>query len=122
MDRGAWQLESLRIDGKMYNWILSFLFGRTIQVRVGTAFSQILPIENGTPQGSVSSPILFNLMINDIFHNVDTGIGRPLYAEDGALRKRGQNVLFVENKMQKAMNEVENWVNSWGFQFSEAKT
>ncbi len=63
------KLERLRIDGKMYNWILSFLFGRTIQVRVGTAFSQILPIENGTPQGSVSSPILFNLMINDIYHN-----------------------------------------------------
>ncbi|XP_016409773.1 RNA-directed DNA polymerase from mobile element jockey-like isoform X2 [Sinocyclocheilus rhinocerous] len=116
------KLESLRIDGKMYNWILSFLFGRTIQVRVGTAFSQILPIENGTPQGSVSSPILFNLMINDIFHNVDTGIGRSLYADDGALWKRGRNVLFVENKMQKAVNEVENWANCWGFRFSVAKT
>ncbi|KAI7808137.1 hypothetical protein IRJ41_016520 [Triplophysa rosa] len=63
------KLESLRIDGKMYNWILSFLFGRTIQVRVGTAFSQILPIENGTPQGSI--------------------LGRSLYADDGALWKRG---------------------------------
>ncbi len=53
----------------------------------------------------MSNPILFNLMINDIFHNVDTGIGRSLYADDGALWKRGRNVLFVENKMQKAVNE-----------------
>lgn len=61
-------------------------------------------------------------MINDIFQNVDTGIGRSSYADDGALWKRGQNVLFVENKMQKAVNEVENWANSWGFRFSVAKT
>uniref|UniRef100_A0A8C1XU29 Uncharacterized protein n=1 Tax=Cyprinus carpio TaxID=7962 RepID=A0A8C1XU29_CYPCA len=110
-------LESLRIDGKMYNWILSFLFGRTIQVRVGTVFSK-----NGTPQGSVSSPILFNLMINDIFHNVDKGIGRSLYADDGALWKRGRNVSIVEKKIQKAVNEVEKWTNGWGFRFSLAKT
>ncbi len=60
----------------------------------------------------------FYLMINDIFQNVDTGIGRSSYADDGALWKRGRNVLFVENKMQKAVNEVENW----GFRFSVAKT
>ncbi len=61
-------------------------------------------------------------MINDIFYNVDTGIGRSLYADDGAVWKRGRNVLFVENKMQKAVNEVENWANIWGFRFSVAKT
>lgn len=116
------KLESLGIEGKMYNWISSFLFGRTIQVRVGSAYSRILSIENGTPQGSVSSPILFNLMINDIFRNIETGIGRSLYADDGALWKRGRNRLFVENKMQKAVKEVEKWSNSWGFRFSVVKT
>lgn len=92
------KLESLRIDGKLYNWILSFLFGRTIQVIVGTAFSQILPIENGTPQGSASSPILFNLMINDIYHNVDTGIGRSLYADD---EKGGEMFYLLKIKCKK---------------------
>ncbi|MGL5623358.1 reverse transcriptase domain-containing protein [Cetobacterium sp.] len=51
----------------------------------------MLPIENGTSQGSVSSPILFNLLINDIYYTVDNGIGRSLYADDGALWKRGRN-------------------------------
>ncbi len=37
--------------------------------------------------------------------------------------KGGKNVLFVENKMQKAVNEVENWANSWGvFGFLWQKT
>jgi len=116
------KLESLGIEGKMYNWISSFLFGRTIQVRVGSEYSRILSIENGTPQGSVSSPILFNLMISDIFNNIEIGIGRSLFADDGALWKRGRNLMFVENKMQKAVKEVEKWANSWGFQFSVVKT
>lgn len=45
---------------------------------MGSAFSQIYPVENGTPQGSVCSPILFNLMINDMFTQINMGIGRSL--------------------------------------------
>lgn len=81
------KLERLGIKGKMYNWIMNFLFKRTIQVRVGCAYSDIYHIENGTPQGSVSSPILFNLMIKDIFSQVETGIGKSLYVDDVALWK-----------------------------------
>lgn len=76
------------------------LFGRTIQVRVGTEYSRIYSIENGTPQGSVISPILFNLMINNIFYSIESGVGRSLYADDGALWKRGWNISFVESKMR----------------------
>ncbi len=109
------KLERMDIKGRMYNWIKSFLFKRSIQVRVGSAFSQIYPVENGTPQGRVSSPILFNLMINDIFTQIDMGIGRSLYADDGALWKRGCNVGHVEKCMQTAVNIVENWASEWGF-------
>lgn len=116
------KLEKMEIKGRMYNWIRDFLFNRTIQVRVSTAFSQIHTIENGTPQGSVSSPILFNIMINDIFTKVDRGIGRSLYADDGALWKRGRNVKYVEKCLQNAVKMVENWANEWGFRFSVDKT
>lgn len=60
----------------MHNWIRNFLFNRTITVRMGTTFSQIHTIDNGTPQGGVSNPVLFNLMIDYIFTMVDSGIGR----------------------------------------------
>ena len=55
----------------MFNWIRDFLKDRTIEARVGVNFSKTYAIENGTPQGSVCSPVFFNLMINDIFESIE---------------------------------------------------
>jgi len=101
---------------------MNFLKDRTIEVRVGVSYSNVYPIENGVPQGSVCSPILFNIMINEVFSGVDDSIGRSLYADDGAIWVRGRNVAFVGKKLQAAVSNVENWGNRWGFRFSVDKT
>lgn len=36
------------------------------------------------------SPILFNIMNNDIFVNLGYGVGCALYADDGAIWKRSK--------------------------------
>lgn len=46
---------------------MNLLIDRTIEVRVGLSYSSVHSIENGIPQGSVYGPILFTIMINDIF-------------------------------------------------------
>lgn len=71
-------------------------------------------VENGTPQGSVCSPLIFNIMINDIFEQVEYGIGKSLYADDGALWFRGINIEYMQKKMQTAVKAVEQWSNKWG--------
>ncbi len=58
-------------------------------MRVGTEYSEVYHVDNVIPQGSVCSPVLFNIMINDIFDEIGAGIGTSLYAEDGALWIRG---------------------------------
>lgn len=116
------KLESIGIGGRMYNWVMDFLRDRSIEVRVGSSHSNIYSIENGTPQGSVCSPILFNIMINDIFSGVDASLGRSLYADDGALWARGRNAGAVQAKLQAAVCTVEEWGNKWGFRFSVEKT
>jgi len=116
------KLDMMGIKGKMYNWIMNFLLNRTIQVRVGCEYSPTYEIENGTPQGSVSSPILFNLMINDIFSQIEPGIGKSLYADDAAIWKRGRNVKLVQDKVQNAVKSIENWANKWGFRLSGKNT
>lgn len=116
------KLKSLGIGGRIYNWVMNFLFDREIQVRVGSEYSSVYKVENGTPQGSVCSPLLFNIMINDIFSQLEQSVGKSLYADDGALWVRGRNVLHVSKKMQAAIVDVEKWANKWGFKLSVEKT
>ena len=106
----------------MLNWVQDFLRDRTIQVRVGGTRSKVVSIENGTPQGSVISPVLFNIMINDIFAKIGGGFGLSLFADDGAIWKRGRNVGFILKQTQKALQTVEEWGNTWGFKISAAKS
>ena len=100
---------------------MDFLRGRTIQVKVGAELSSKHGVENGMPQGSVVSPTLFSMMINDIFVNMPVDMGRSLFADDGALWKRGRNVRCVVNKIQDGIRRVEEWGMKWGFMFSVEK-
>lgn len=110
------------VRGKVFKWIKDFLFGRKIQVRVRSDLSSQYAVENGTPQGSVISLLLFTIMINDVFSKVPKDIGRSLFADDGALWKRGRNIARVTGKVQGAIDEVVEWGWDWGCRFSVEKT
>lgn len=116
------KLQRMGIEGRFYNWVLSFLFRQSIQVKVGNTISEMVKVENGTPQGSAISPLLFNIMINDVFEGIHPGIKTALYADDGAMWKRGRNVKYTVKTIQEAIEIVENWSSEWGFRFSISKT
>ncbi len=61
-------------------------------------------------------------MINDIYLELPVDMGRSLFADDGAIWKRGRNCNFINKKLQNGINQVAEWGIKWGFKFSVEKT
>ncbi len=102
------KLDMMSITGIIYNWIKDILADRFIQVRIGKVLSGRYMVENGIPQGSIISPILFSIMINYVFSQVQGDIVRSLFADDRAVWKRGRNINHITGKIQEAIEVVEN--------------
>ena len=78
-----YKMSKIGIKGNMLAWITSFLSSRSFQVRVGSTLSSSTTLENGIPQGSVLSPLLFAIMINDMPQNIRSNIN--VFADDTCL-------------------------------------
>ena len=115
------KLRNLGITNRMHDWIADFLSDRTIQVRVGIELSTKKTLENGTPQGSVLSPILFLVMFNDIPES-EGGVELSMFADDCAIWKGGRNLQHNSKQLQKYFDRFQLWCDEWGFRISKTKT
>ena len=117
------QLSKFNIEGKLLTWIQDFLRDRKIQVRVGDKTSDLHQMDNGSPQGSVLSPILFNVLINTLY---DKLVGHPIdltqFADDSAIWKTTKNVPAAIKILQETLNAIMEWADAWGFKLSGQKT
>ena len=116
------KLTEFGIKGKMLKWIQDFLTGRKIRVRVGTDQSDYKDSENGSPQGSVLSPILFNVIINTLEETLKNCVELTQFADDGAFWKTAKNPKAAISAAQKALNILKPWADTWNFKISTAKT
>ena len=116
------KLSKIGINGQMFNWIKHFLSNRTFQVKIGDSLSDIFTIQFGTPQGSVISPLLFLIMINN-FHLKTKNMHYALYADDIVIWKTGRNIAHLQKSMQTfCLGQVDTWSVKWGFKPSSSNT
>ena len=111
---------SLGITGKMFRWIRSFLKNRTFQVRVGSTLSDRYVLDNGIPQGSVLSPLLFSIMMNDLPDNLAANIN--IFADDCCIWETGLDLTKITSVIQESLRRVTDWCDEWGFRISASKS
>ena len=112
------KLKSYGITGNLLSWLSSFLTGRLQRVTLNNVYSEWSNVISGVPQGSVLGPILFLLYINDIPSIVDSHL--LLFADDIKFYRRIQSENDII-QLQKDINDLLNWFNTWLLNFNIPK-
>lgn len=110
------------LRGRLPELISSFLSNRNFRVRVGSCLSNPHKQEMGVPQGSILSVTLFILKINSIVKSLPPNIQCSLYVDDFLICYRSNNMNSIERLLQLCLNNIQNWADENGFQFSKTKT
>ena len=113
------KLQLLGIDGKLLQWIRSFLTHRWQRVVVNGAYSDWLSVKSGVPQGSVLGPLLFLLYIDDL-HSVVKHSKLKLYADDVTLYKE----IKCESDcklLQEDLDCICDWADKWQLRLNASK-
>lgn len=84
------KLEKYGIRGVSLQLISTFLTNRSSVVKINDCHSKSKPLKLGLPQGSVLSPILFIIFINDL-PNISENFKSVLYADDTSLCFQNSN-------------------------------
>ena len=107
--------------GNLPIFIKNFLENRTIQVRIENYLSSKFSLENGFPQGSIISVILFLIAINKIFQNC-TQTTNNLFCDDGAFWYRHHDLNIAKTRIQNTLDKITTWSKENGLKFSVQKS
>ena len=120
------ELMSYEISGQIFGLISSFLSNRRLHVVLDGKSSQEYPVNVGVPQGSILSPTLFLLYINDLPDDVICDIA--VYVDDTTLYSKCDGAsdlwqqLELASELESDLRDMVDWGKKWLVDFNAGKT
>jgi hypothetical protein len=104
---------SLQANPLFIRMIKSFLENRTCSVQVRNQNSAPIQIHAGVPQRSALSPILYLVYCSDFPVSDTPRTKTRMFVDDTTLWTCSKNPEFAQKTIQRKLQSVERWTNSW---------
>ena len=114
------KLHRLGIRGQIWKWIEGFLSDRKARCCLKGQYGPVFGTSVGLPQGSVISPVLFILYLQDIFKEI-TSKGVK-YADDGTIWVTGQDANALAKEIEEDLKKIYRWTLKWRMKINIEKT
>jgi exonuclease III len=132
------KLELMGIRGRCHGFFAGLYESSAVRIRVGSALTEEIPVERGVRQGCPSSPLLFNVFINDILKDcTQLGIkvlsGSPrgvVVQNNGSDGRRVSGLMFADDlvlicpsrkRLRRALATLTKWADAWELEFNAGK-
>ena len=118
-----YKINKIGLPCQLENILHSFLDNRTLHVFLDGTWSQIVELRAGTPQGSVLSPILYLIFVNDLPCSLNLSkIDLSQYADDVGLWTTSASAMEATQTLQTELSELEGWCKKWQVSLHPAKS
>ncbi|XP_037518344.1 uncharacterized protein LOC119395129 [Rhipicephalus sanguineus] len=119
------KMQELGLGERTYNYVRDFLTNRKAKLTFGELTSEKIELGSaGTPQGSVISPMLFNIALVGLPAKLQEieGLNHSLYADDITLWVTEGCDGHIEQRLQRAIETVEQYLKNTGLSCSAEKS
>ncbi|CAH2087297.1 unnamed protein product [Euphydryas editha] len=112
----------LSLPVKIVNYVCNYLSTRSIIVNYQNSTLPPRKVWKGLPQGSVLSPLLYNIYTNDLDLSVSSFCNVLQYADDVSLYISGMDILECSNRLNSSIYYLNEWLNRHGLSISTEKS
>lgn len=114
---------ALNVPNLLINFIVNMLYERYIKYSLDSSENEIKrTVWKGLPQGSVLSPILYNIYTYDLDISVENYANVLQYADDLLLYVAGPSLHNISQLLTLALNALKGWLDTNGLDLSPSKS
>lgn len=117
-----YKLHNIGLPPPLTRWLSDFIRNRTAHIKINSSLSQPFQIEGGVPQGTVLSPILFNIYVSDIPIPPREGVHIGQFADDIIITATAHDIRYTNSHVNETLRNLNVWLDMWRMRINPAKS